>query len=245
VEARLRSLAWTVLVTPFGFLALGVLGVVRAVRRRRSEPVALLLAGHWAFVLLLRAMPHTPGHDGVRLLLPAFGVLALLGGPGARSLLDRSPGWGRAAIVAAIAEGAASVAILMPVPLSYFSPAVGGLPGAAALGMEPTYYWDALTPDARLWLGEHTPPGKTISFAAFPTSWIYLRQRGDLPPRLAPLDPGDRLWYVLQNRPGSFSDADRALATRGRPDFVVRKLGVPLVWIFSRSECRRLAPGTG
>jgi 4-amino-4-deoxy-L-arabinose transferase-like glycosyltransferase len=236
-----NTLAWTVLVTPVGFLAMGLLGLFVAIRRRRSEPLALLVAGHWAFLLLLRAIPHTPGHDGVRLFLPAFGALALLGGAGAQWLLDRSLRWGRAAIVAAVAEGVASVAILMPVPLSYFSPVVGGLPGAAALGMEPTYYWDALTPDARRWLVEHTPAGKTVYFAAFPTSWIYLRERGDLPPRLAPLDPGDRIWYVLQNRPGSFSDTDRALATRGRPAFVVTKLGVPLLWVFPQAECRRLS----
>ena len=28
--------------------------------------------------------------------------------------------------------------------LSYYSLAIGGLPGATALGMEPTYYWDGL-----------------------------------------------------------------------------------------------------
>jgi 4-amino-4-deoxy-L-arabinose transferase-like glycosyltransferase len=234
-----NTLAWTVLVAPVGFLLLGLLGVATAWKRRRTEPVGLLVAGHWAFVLLLRAMPQTPGHDGVRLFLAAFGALALLGGLGARSLLDRSVRWGRTAIVAALAEGVASVAIMMPVPLSYYSPIVGGLPGAAALGMEPTYYWDALTPDARRWLAAHTPAGKAIHFAALPTSLLYLRRTGELPRRLAPLDPGELAWYVLQNRPGAFSDADRALVTRGRPAYVVTKLGVPLVWIFPYAECRR------
>ncbi len=212
-----NTIAWTVMVTPVGFLALGLVGLARAVKRRWSEPIGLMIAGQWAFVLLLRALPHTPGHDGVRLFLPAFGALALLGGLGARSLLERSVRWGRAAIVACVAEGVASVAILMPVPLSYYSPIVGGLPGAAALGMEPTFYWDALTPDARRWLIEHTPAGKTISFAALPTSLLYLRRTGELPRRLAPVDPGELAWYVLQNRPGAFSDADRALARAGAP----------------------------
>ena len=53
-------------------------------------------------------------------------------------------------------EGAVSIAVMMPVPLSYFSPLVGGLPGATKLGMEPTYYWDALSPEARRWLAENT-----------------------------------------------------------------------------------------
>ncbi len=159
-----NTLVWTVLVTPVGFLALGAARARRRpCARRRSEPIGLLIAGHWAFLMILRALPHTPGHDGVRLFLPAFGILALLGGLGARWLLDRSARWGTAAIVAALAEGIVSVAVMMPVPLSYFSPIVGGLPGATALGMEPTYYWDALSPEARRWLAEHTPEGRTIA----------------------------------------------------------------------------------
>jgi 4-amino-4-deoxy-L-arabinose transferase-like glycosyltransferase len=245
-----NTIAWTVLVTPVGFLALGMLGLASAVTRRRSEPIGLLIVAHWAFLMILRALPHTPGHDGVRLFLPAFGVLAVLGGLGARSLLDRSPRWGTAAIAAALAEGIVSLAVMMPVPLSYFSPVVGGLPGAAALGMEPTYYWDALSPEARRWLAEHTPTGRTFLFATNPSSWRYLRQTGDLPPRLFPIDPDPRSpdpprWYVLQNRPGAFFDADRALATQGRAEYVVTKLGVPLVWIFPSAEFERLAPSRG
>jgi 4-amino-4-deoxy-L-arabinose transferase-like glycosyltransferase len=245
-----NTIAWTVMVTPVGFLAFGMLGLVAAVSRRRSEPIGPLIAGHWAFLMILRALPHTPGHDGVRLFLPAFGLLALLGGLGARWLLDRSARWGKAAIIAALTEGIASVAVMMPVPLSYFSPVVCGLPGAAALGMEPTYYWDALTPDARRWLAEHTPPGRTFLFATNPTSWLYLRRTGELSRPFWPTDPDPRFrdpprWYVLQNRPGAFSPADRALAKEGRADYVVTKLGVPLVWIFPDSEYRRLAPRRG
>jgi 4-amino-4-deoxy-L-arabinose transferase-like glycosyltransferase len=240
-----NTIAWTVLVTPLGFLIMGLLGLGSAVARRRSEPIGLLIAGHWALLMLLRAMPQTPGHDGVRLFLPAFGMLALLAGLGARSLLDRSSRWGTAAIVAALAEGLISVVVMMPVPLSYFSPVVGGLPGAAALGMEPTYYWDALTPAARRWLAENTPEGRTIAFATFPHSWLYLRRTGDLPRLSTPRDRGREQWYVLQNRPGAFSDADRALAAHGRADCVVTKLGVPLVWVFPFAELQRLAPGRG
>jgi hypothetical protein len=209
--------------------------------RRRGDPIGLLIAGHWAFLMLLRAMPHTPGHDGVRLFLPAFGLLALLGGLGARALLDRSVRWGMVALIAALAEGAVSIAVMMPVPLSYFSPIVGGLPGAAALGMEPTYYWDALTPDARRWLVEHTPERTTCLCSTGPTSWIYLRRRGELPPLVNLNERGEPRWYVMQNRPGAFLDVDRALATRGRAEYVVTKLGVPLVWIFPFTEFQRAA----
>ena len=64
---------------------------------------------------------------------------------------------------------------MMPVPLSYYSPLVGGLPGAARMGMEPTYYWDALQPEVLEWLNSHTSTGQKVMFARYPTSWLYLQ----------------------------------------------------------------------
>jgi hypothetical protein len=237
-----NTVVWTVLVTPAGFLLLAGLGFWTVVRSGRSEPVGILIAVHWTFLMVLRALPHTPGHDGVRQFLPAFGMLALLAGLGARALQER---WGRrarVAITAAVLEGIVSIAVMMPVPLSYYSPIVGGLPGATALGMEPTYYWDALSPDARRWLADHTPSGRTIVFAWFTHSFQYLRRTGALPPRIAGLDRGQPLWYVLQNRPGAFTQAHRALLARSQAAYTVTKLGVPLIWIFPYSEYQRWNP---
>ena len=262
-----NTVAWTVFVTPVGFLILGVVGavvgfvdgvrrVVLAVRPlsptlprkggggQKSgpgdlpeglsplEPFAALATLHWAFLLALRAMPHTPGHDGVRLFLPAFGVLAILAGVGSVVVVGRWGRWGKAVIVAAIAEGIASVALMMPVPLSYFSPVVGGLRGASALGMEPTYFWDGLSDEAIDWLNAHTSPGRSVQFATFPTSWLYLKQAGRLRFPLAPVDPGRPEWLVIQNRPGAFRPFERELFEKARPAYVASKQGVPLVLIY-------------
>ena len=237
-----NTLVWTVLVTPIGFLLMAGLGLRTAVRHWRSEPAGVLIAGHWAFLMVLRALPHTPGHDGVRQFLPAFGLLALLGGLGARTLLAHWGRWARVAIAAAGLEGVLSIAVMMPVPLSYFSPIVGGLPGATALGMESTYYWDAFSPEARRWLADHTSPGRTIVFAWYTHSFGYLRRNGELPHRIAPLDPGQPQWYVLQNRPGAFSEALRTLVARSQAAYTVTKLGVPLLWIYPYSEFQRWNP---
>jgi hypothetical protein len=184
-------------------------------------------------LLALRALPHTPGHDGVRLFLPAFGMLAIVAGLGAASVVGRLGRVGKGLIVLAIAEGVASVALMMPVPLSYYSPIVGGLPGATRLGMEPTYFWDALSDDAIDWLNANTPPGRSVRFATFPTSWFYLKQTGRLRAHLSHrFDPGRPIWYVLQNRPGAFLPFDRELFDRGEPAYVVSKLDVPLVLIY-------------
>ena len=139
----------------------------------------------------------------------------------------------RALVVAALAEGAASIALMMPVPLSYYSPIVGGLPGATALGMEPTYFWDALSDEAIDWLNDNTPPGRSVRFATFPTSWLYLKQAGRLRVNLWQLDRTKKpAWVVIQNRPGAFGEEERELVARGEPAFVVSKLGVPLVIIY-------------
>jgi hypothetical protein len=235
-----NTLAWLLLVTPVGFLAFASLGIGVALRNWQKERLGILLAGHWLFLMILRALPHTPGHDGVRQFLPVFGMFAMLGGLGARRLLEWSGRWAKPAIVAALAEGAISVAVMMPVPLSYFSPIAGGLPGATKLGMEPTYYWDALSPEARRWLADNTPPGRTIAFRGWTTSWLYLRRTGALPRQIAPIDGNSPQWVVIQNRPGSFSDDDRALVASGHPAYTVKKLGVELIWIFPYSELARL-----
>jgi 4-amino-4-deoxy-L-arabinose transferase-like glycosyltransferase len=240
-----NTLVWTLFVTPVGFLVMAILGFWAALRSWRGAPIGPLIIGHWTLLMMLRALPHTPGHDGVRLFLPAFGMLALLAGRGGKLVLENWGRWAKALIAAATIEGAASLALMMPVPLSYFSPLVGGLPGAAALGMEPTYYWDALNPAAREWLARNTLAGRTYTFSGFPHSWLYLRRTGELPRRLAPVDSGLLQWVVLQNRPGAFSDVDRMLVAHGRPALTVAKLGVPLVWIFPVSEVERVATGRG
>jgi hypothetical protein len=142
-------------------------------------------------------------------------------------------------------EGIVSIVVMMPVPLSYFSPIVGGLPGAAALGMEPTYYWDALDSDARSWLAVNTPSGRTFGFMTFPTSWLYLRRTGELPHQLAGVDPGQPIWMVVQNRPGEFEEGQRALVAQVQPAYTVTKLGVPLIWIYRFDDFDRLAAQRG
>lgn len=231
-----NTLIWTLFVTPVGFLGFAVAGAIRSLRRLRCEPIGLLVVGHWGFLLALRALPHTPGHDGVRQLLPAFGMLAVVAGLGAASIAGRFGRWGKLAIAASVVEGILSVALMMPVPLSYFSPIVGGLPGAARIGMEPTYFWDSLSDEALEWLNQKTSPGGAVRFATYPTSWLYLRDQGRLRVAFLPTEPGAWEWYVVQNRPGAFSPLDRALVESARGRYVVRKWGVPLIWIFDRAE---------
>jgi len=241
-----NTIVWTVLVTPVGFLAFSLIGAGRgavdAVRRwwpglaEKSSPsvdgFAVLALMHWGFLLVLRAIPHTPGHDGVRLFLPAFGMLAIVAGYGASVMERWSPTRGRGFIALSLLEGVVSVALLMPTPLAYFSPIVGGPPGASALGMEPTYFWDGLSDEAINYLNRNTPKGRSVRFSTFPNSWLYLKQTGKLKAPLWRIDPGEPALYVLQNRPGALSPFDRKLIETIKPAYQVSKFGVPLVLIY-------------
>jgi len=231
-----NTVLWTLMVTPVGFLVLASVGVIRAVARARCDSMGMLFFAHWAFLMALRGLPHTPGHDGVRQFLPAFGMLALLAGLGAESTCQRLGAWGKSLILFAVLEGALSVGLMMPVPLSYFSPLVGGLPGATRIGMEPTYYWDSLQPEILDWLNSPTAPDQKVMFSRYPTSWLYLRQTHRLRVGILPHEPGGWTWYVVQNRPGALRQMERDLISHGHPAKVYLKWGVPLLWVFPYRE---------
>ncbi len=201
-----------------------------APKRRRSRPWPCCTGGSsWPSGRL----PHTPGHDGVRLFLPAFGMLAVVAGVGAAWLAGRPGRWGRVLVGASLVEGALSVALMMPVPLSYFSPIVGGLPGAARLGMEPTYFWDGLPADAIAWLERHTPAGRSVRFANVPDVLALPPANRPAPgPALAGRAGPARL--VRRAEPAGRLRAARTRSARDGPAGVcqVSRLGVPLVLIY-------------
>jgi Dolichyl-phosphate-mannose-protein mannosyltransferase len=232
-----NTLAWTVMATPLGILGLALAGVLTTTRRL-GERLEVLAVINLVFLLILRALPHTPGHDGVRQFLPAFGILALVAGLGTAHLVNRFGNWGRSAVVLALIEGALSIALMMPVPLSYFSPICGGLPGAVWLGMEPTYYWDALTDDAQGWINRHTARGRTIRFSAVTHQYFYLHSSSRLNPEalFLPLFGGVD-GYIVRNRPWSWYELDRRLIARFGPRRVISAMGnVPVRWAFTPED---------
>ncbi|MFO0958728.1 MAG: glycosyltransferase family 39 protein [Isosphaeraceae bacterium] len=233
-----NTLAWTLFATPVGMLAMGLVGCWRSLADRAVRGLGSLVLIHWLFLLALRALPNTPGHDGTRQILTAFGLLAILAGLGAGWLATRR--WGRYLIVASLVELAVSLAAFLPVPLSYYSPAIGGLPGAYSLGLEPTYFWDSLDSEAIAWLNANTPEGRGIAFATNPTSFMYLQRTGKLPAAITPEQTPSPAWFVLQNRPGEFREGHLRLIREGHPAYVGSKFGVPLIWVYPFDEASAL-----
>lgn len=282
-----NTLVWTAITVPVGTLALALVGVTDAVRRWREDRMGVLLVGHWAVLVVVRALPVAPPHDGIRLFLPSFAFLAALAGVGVAAVLRRAgaagagasqlpapntggapapvalpqrnaarrplaaaprPRVAAAAMVLLYVGSAASLVWYAPQWLSYYNLLIGGLRGASAAGMEPTYYWDALDRSTLDWLAQNTAEHEKVLFSpcSFETL-ARLRAWGVLPVEFLPDALGRWRWYVLQYRPGMWTAADRWLVARCRPVWrkVLRpggwgpwRLDVPLIDIYAFADYR-------
>jgi 4-amino-4-deoxy-L-arabinose transferase-like glycosyltransferase len=251
-----NTLVWLALVAPLPTLVLGIVGLWRLLSRPTIWSVSLLL--HWATMMIVRALPGAPPHDGVRLFLPALGFWCVVAAIGAQSVMTaiaavRQTAVRRvlqAALAAALLSGAVTVGRYYPQTLSHYNLIAGGVRGAAEKGMEPAYWWDGLDNEVLGWLNHNTFAGETIA-----TSLSYditlLNDWGRLRPLTVNPNEARFKWYVLQNRPGMFSDLDRALMAGEKPAFVKYAgrhrdrgnvpddLNVPLISVFSFEQYDR------
>jgi hypothetical protein len=252
-----NTLVWLMIVTPLPTLVLGAIGLWRCVKAHR-QPASLTLVLHWLTLMVVRALPAAPPHDGIRLFLPAFGFWCVFAGIGAQHVWNLAAGSSarsqwllvRAILVASLVGACINVARYFPQTLSHYNVLAGGVRGASSLGMEPAYWWDGLDNDVLGWLNEHTEPSAAVAFSTVSNmtelhAWHRLRPRD--------VDPAKELfkWYVLQNRPGMFNARDRALVRRAEPAYVKyagrRKAGqpvpadlnVPLIMIYSYDQYQR------
>ena len=147
---------WTV---PLGFLLLGLCGVTSRLQSIRREgtgggacvngdfALVALVGGFW---LVVFAWPGIPVYDGVRLLLLVFPLAAVFAGLGAAwlaelAVVERVPRQIRIGLIGLLVlSQAAGVVLYHPYQLSYYNLLAGGLPGAERLGLEVTYWGDAV-----------------------------------------------------------------------------------------------------
>jgi Dolichyl-phosphate-mannose-protein mannosyltransferase len=243
-----NTLVWTAITVSPLCLLFGCLGMVATLRRWRSDRLSMLLVFQWATLVIVRALPFSPPHDADRLFLPSFAFFAALVGVGAGRALYRdsllksdriiAQGWAKVAIVLMLAAATFDAASYYPHGLSYYNRLIGGLRGATALGMEPTYYWDSLDRETLDWLADHTGRDEKIFFAAYPPQNLKLLKRWGQLERL-PTEQGTFRWYVLQRRPSAYGPADRWLIENARPAFQRTFAGVPLLDVYSYDQYER------
>ncbi len=251
-----NTLVWTAVTVPGGMLILFFVGLGTIVYDKEKRWPGLFLFLNFLTLLVIRALPGTPVHDGVRLFAPAFPFLALIAGLGAArlwTLLNRA----RRVVTRLLVLGIyASCAFNMfwyaPQWLSYYNIIIGGLPGAVRAGMEPTYFWDGLDQELIDWLNAHTEPGETVAFSAGSRRAFELRRHGETHNfeyrsfREAQEETLPVRYYVLQRRPSAEHAYDQWLTEHATPVFVktIRRGGlgpwnlgsVPIIAVYDVSD---------
>jgi 4-amino-4-deoxy-L-arabinose transferase-like glycosyltransferase len=145
---------------PVGLQVLGAIGAARCWHERRSDILPLQLA---ATILLFLVIFSTqiPVYDGERLFLLVFPAWACLIGRGFGWLWHGVTGAPRRRLLLGallLAQGYGTVA-LHPFGLSFYNVLVGGLPGALRLGLELTYWNDAVDNTLLDRLADQAQPG--------------------------------------------------------------------------------------
>lgn len=242
--------AWVLpaVTTPPWTLVLALVGAFRGLRARDAATTLWIMGA--LSLPLLRMLPNTPGHDGVRLLLPSIFCIAPLAGIGFAGLASRFRFLreGRRAPVARwiivglfVAASAAVLVSMHPFEMSYYSEAVGGLPGAAALGFEISYWFEAYTPDALDQLQRQLPRGaKVWTFPKY-EGYPLLREWGLWREDLVEGDIGDADFLILYARKSRFHGIPgiEDYYARGRPVWSLRCRGVQIIGLYPLRGARR------
>jgi len=166
--------AWVLLgiTVPVTILLAGAIGIVWGLGRIRRDRLPLYFLVHFLTLPVLRMLPTTPAHDGVRLFLPTFFFLAAFAGWGtvalARHLSRRArlPAPIAVSVLAALvlAPAAIELARIHPFELSYYNMLIGGPRGAWHRGFELTYWCDAFNGRTLDELNQSLPPGAEVDF---------------------------------------------------------------------------------
>ncbi|HMF37000.1 MAG TPA: 4-amino-4-deoxy-L-arabinose transferase, partial [Isosphaeraceae bacterium] len=166
--------AWVLLgiTVPVTILLAGAIGIVWGLGRIRRDRLPLYFLVHFLTFPVLRMVPTTPAHDGVRLFLPTFFFLAAFAGWGtvalARDLSRRArlPAPIAVSVLAALvlAPAAIELARIHPFELSYYNMLIGGPRGAWHRGFELTYWCDAFNGRTLDELNQSLPPGAEVDF---------------------------------------------------------------------------------
>lgn len=217
-------------------------GIARVGLRLEKSPDAMLHVIVFLTLMATFMAPGAPGHDGERLFMPIFPFLAAMAGFGYRWIADKNRKILGAASFAMIAiPGLAGIICWHPCELSYYGLALGGARGAHRLGLETTYWMDALTPANEAALRNITQ-GTPRTFAPYfeqPLSWRA--QAGRLGEGAA--ITGDHPhWVLLIGRQGMMDDFTSLAFELGAPNWELRKNGLRLVALF---DARRMYDGIG
>lgn len=256
----------TLFTVPLTTLCLSFVGLgercarlVAAVRARRptQDPrmPTLLLLGCLFAPLVMISLPSTPIFGGTKHWLPAYPFMALFAGRGFDlALKAAAQRWQalrdgvRPQAVAVIAGGllllpaAVETAHSHPFGLSHYGVAAGGVPGAAALGMN-RQFWGFTTGSVAGYLRRNLPHGGSV-YICDTTGWAFrmLQRDGQLPANIRATGDLARADYALVHHELHFAEVDFQIwSAHGRvaPEYVLAYDGVPIVSVYRNPASKR------
>lgn len=77
-----NTLLWTAIAVPLPILTFFLVGTAWVLTCRSRRRGGVILGLFWLALILARAVPGTPPHDGIRQFLPSFGMLGVIAGIG-------------------------------------------------------------------------------------------------------------------------------------------------------------------
>lgn len=231
---------------PIGLHVLGVTGLASSCLKRSDDRFAWLLAATIVIFLVLFST-RIPVYDGERLFLHVFPAWAMLIGLGFGRLWQR---WGknragRLLLSSFLLAQGYGVLAMHPFGLSYYNLLTVGLPGAEKLGLELTFWSDAVDRVLLDRLAAEARPGATAALAPtlYPGQGIYTTTASLVRRGLILGDDGTAKsaeWLLLSRR-RAYWTADliaRLEGTKGRCVFTRSRQGVWLsaLWHFPVSD---------
>lgn len=237
----------TVSTLPVTIAALAVFGLTSVTSGGDRRSLTLMCVVQIVFWWALLALPDSPNHDGVRLWLPMFPFVAVLGGLGfdvlVRGLKRRisgGPQLGAILLLGALYFGPPAAALVSTAPhyLAYYGEVVGGLAGADRRGMETTYWFDAVTADFRERMNRHLPEGATVFVHPNAPYLAQLQELGLMRSDLRFKDTLPADYLLLLARKAMFNRNWNSVYRRAQPELAVELDGIELVGLYRWDEVR-------
>ena len=249
-----NTLVWVAITFPMLLFIMLPFGVHRMFSRTKALPhstddelqVARTNRVHFSWLIVLnamvllvvRAIPGTPPHDGVRLFVVAFPFLAVIAGIGMsviwrlrwgdifqhteKAKAVQSTLIGRLVVIMVLVVCGGNLVSYAPQWLSFYNAVIGGVNGAARNGFEPTYYWDAFDAEVIAVLNKNTTEHEKIRLTTARSSKTFdlVRAWDGLQPEFRTNKPGEYRWYVFQMRPSALLPVDRVLLRNFEPVYI-------------------------
>ncbi len=198
---------------PVGLLLLAAWGTIRGWLASDRRGITVFWVGSILIFLALFST-NVAIYDGERLFLVVFPALAVLVGQGFGSLWFQAQRQGRVVLIGFVLAQATGVVWLHPFGLSYYNLLVGGLPGAERLGLELTYWGDAVDGVLLQRLADRAVPSSSAALA--PTlapdqgKVATTRPMARLPVILGDADAASTSdWLVVSRRTAYWTDVVR------------------------------------